>query len=790
MNMDRRSFIKIAGAAITALYSNPNLFAASNEVNIITHATHMGPLKAYVKNGVIEKFIASEFDKEPVDLMYAQKDSIYAPNRIQHPYVRKSYLNGSDNRHLRGAEEFVQVSWEQALDLVAEAMQRVKNEYGNESIFKTTYARWSSAGRVQQPATLQGKMLGLFGGYTDIVGDFSAGAASHVLPYIVGDIEVYSLQTSREVVLENTELLIMWGSDPFKTNKVGYNVPNHSSSEWFRKMKKRGIQFITIDPTNNMSTQELGSEWIPIKAATDVAMILGMCHTLYNEEIYNKEFIDKYTVGFSVFLKYLKGEEDGIVKDAEWAEKICGVPAEKIKELSRLAVSKKTTLTGSWACQRVQHGEQFHWSLVALASMIGQIGLPGGGFSFNMHHCGAGTPYTGAGIPLLISQGRNPVHTLIPASRQADMLLNPGKTIDYNGRKLTYPNVKLIYSAGVTPIGHQPDVNKCIEGFRKVDCVVTNEPWWTPTAKYSDIVLPTTTTFERNDIGFGSSYGIEFLWAMKQLISPLFEAKDDFWIFKELSARLGFEKKFTGGKTIDEWIRWSYSKSRPKVSFDEFWEAGYVENDTPAENRQFVRYADFRKNPIKDHLPTPSGKIELYSEKVASFGYDDCPGYPKWIQPAEGTQSSIAKKYPYQLITPHPIHRLHSQLDNTSVSQDIKIDGREPVYINTNDASDLGVKHGDTVEVYNSRGRLLAGAFLTDNISKGIVAIDEGAWYAPDNPKQKDTRCISGQVNVLTSDRPTSKLAQATSANTCLVAINKLSGKLKKNTAYNLPKTR
>jgi len=764
----------------------PEVFAGEGE-KVVTHATHMGPLKAYVNNGRIVKIEAMGMDMEPVDLLYALKDVTYANNRVKYPCVRKSYLEGSDKRHMRGSEEFVRVSWDKALDLVAESLVRAKEEYGNESIFKTTYARWAHPGRVHQASALQARMLGLFGGFTDIVGDYSAGAASQILPYVMGDLEVYSQQTSREVVLDNTELILMWGADPFKTDKVDYQVPIHSGSEWFRKMREKGVKFVTIDPTRSKTAKETGAEWVPVKAARDIPMILAMCFTLYDEDIYNKEFINKYTVGFSVFLKYLKGETDGVVKNAEWAEKICGVPAEKIKELARMSVRHRTLLTGSWACQRIQYGEHFHWSLVALGSMIGQIGLPGGGLYLNMTYCSAGAPNTGVGIPLMLSQGYNPVYSMIPASRMSELLLNPGKTIDYNGKKLTYPNVRLIYSAGVTPIGHQPDVNKLIAGFRSVDTVITHEPWWTPTAKYSDIVLPATTSFERDDITFGSSYGVEYVFAMKKIISSMHEAKDDFEIFRILSQKFGFEKKFTGGKTVEEWIQWSYEKIRTDVSFKDFWEKGYVHFKPSKKSREFVRHADFIANPVKNHLLTPSGKIEIYCEKIASFNYDDCPGHPVWIEPVESPDSHHGKKHPYQLISPHPEFRLHSQLDNVSVSRDRKIKGREPVQINYEDAEELGIIDGDIVELYNQRGRMLAGAHVTADIVRGVLAVEEGAWYFAEDPMQPNARCLSGQVNVLTSDRPTSRLAQAITVNTCQVGIRKVSEDIPENGAYENP---
>lgn len=786
MHLNRREFLKVAAGTLVALNCSPETFASGKD-RIITHPTHLGPVKAHVRDGKIVNIEAMGMDMEPLDILSALRESVYAPNRVKYPCVRKSYLDGSDKRHLRGAEEFVRVSWDEALDLVAESLIKAKSEYGNESIFKTTYARWAHPGRIHQAAGLQGRMLGMFGGYIDTVGDFSAGAAAQLLLYIMGNMEVYVQQTTRDVVLENTELILMWGTDPFKTDKVDYQVPLHTGNEWFRKMRDKGVKFVTIDPTKNATTKELQSEWVPIKAASDVPMILAMCYTLYDENIYNKSFIEKYTVGFETFMKYLRGEGDGVVKDAEWAEKLCGVPADKIRELARMAVRKRTLLSGSWACQRVRYGEQFHWSLVGLGCMIGQIGLPGGGLYFNMSFCSAGTPYSGAGFPLMIPQKRNPIHTNMPASRMAEMLLSPGRTIDYDGRKLTYPDIRLIYSTGVTPIGHQPHINKLIEGIRRVDTVITHEPWWTPTARYSDIVLPVSTSFERDDITFGSSYGVEYVFAMKKAIEPVFEARSDFDIFKDVSARLGFEKQFTEGKTVHDWIEWSYSKINTDVSFDDFWERGYVHFPPEKKNKGYVRYADFRENPVGNHLLTPSGKIELFCEKIASFGYSDCPGHPVWIEPEESPRSDISARYPFQLLTPHPEDRLHSQLDNTSMASRYKIGGREPVMINRADAEEQGIEQNDIVEVYNDRGRILAGACITDDIIRGVVAVAEGAWYCAEDPLEKNSLCLSGQVNLLTSDRPSSRFAQAISANTCLVGVKKYDGTPPRNSAYDNP---
>lgn len=781
MKMDRREFLKLSGMSLLAMQFSPDVFASES---YITHAGHFGAFKAKLKDGKLVSAESFPHDKNPNIALKYMADRLYAPNRVQYPFVRKSYLESLGKPELRGKEPFVRVSWRQALDLVADSLNRIKNEFGNESIFRTANSTWAQAGLINRPASWQGRFLNYFGGFSDTIGDYSTSAAQHILPHILGSMDVYSRQTSREVIEKNTEVMILWGVDPLKTNRIDSKIPDHDMDEWFYRFKRSGMDIICIDPIKSETAEKIAGEWIPIVPNSDVAMILAMCHVLLKEKLYDRGFINRYTVGFSHFEKYLLGADDGVVKTPEWAEKICSVSADKIKYLARIAANKRSLLSASWACQRSHHGEQLHWSLVALASMIGQIGLPGGGFSFNLHYGGGSSPGSGVRMPVGVSQGRNPVNTYIPTSRLGDMLLNPGKTIDFNGRKITYPNVRLVYTAGVTPIGHQPDVNEVIKGFRKMDTIITHEPWWTPTARMSDIVLPATTTMERNDISFGGTHSRNRIWAMKQLVQPLFEAKDDFWIFSQLAKRFGFEKKFTADRSLMEWIEWSYGRSGSEVSFNDFWSDGVVEFDIPKENEGFVRYADFRKDPEKHNLRTPSGRIEIYSEKVASFGYDDCQGHPKWLPPAEWLGARGTSKYPYHMLSPHPRYRLHSQMDNTELRHKYKINGREPMHMSKSDAKKLNLKTGDTAEVYNSRGAIVVGVLVSDKIKEGVVSVDEGAWYYSED----GSRCLSGQANVLTSSRPSSKLAQGTSSGSCIVAIRKIEN-TPENRAYETPET-
>lgn len=222
--------------------------------------------------------------------------------------------------------------------------------------------------------------------------------------------------------------------------------------------------------------------------------------------------------------------------------------------------------------------------------------------------------------------------------------------------------------------------------------------------------------------------------------------------------------------------------------FESFWNgSGYVEFPVPADAKNYVKHADFRADPVKNPLGTPSGKIEIYSNTIADFKYDDCPPHPTWIEPTEWLGGTKAEKYPLHVVSPHPQYRLHSQLDNTVLRQAYEIGAREPIWINSENAKARGILDGDVVRVFNDRGSVLAGAFLTPRVRAGVVVLHEGAWYDPERPGEIGTPCKHGLINVLTLDKGTSKLAQGNIANTALVQVEKYGGPLPAITAFEAP---
>lgn len=799
MNNSRRNFLKIGTAASAAIAGSGSITGAlakefASRTVKIPNASHFGAFYAHVRDGKIVD-ISSQLDSDanPLVLVKALADRNSTNSRVKYPCVRKSYLEGKEKGELRGKEEFVRVSWDKALDLVADAIKKAQKKGGNQALYNASYGGWSHPGAFR-PNVMAGRFFNQIGGAVGTSGEYSNGAAGPVNPSIVGDMEVYSIQTAHEQIIKNTKVMVLWGADLYKTNRVGYSVPNHRCYDAYEEYKKAGIKFISIDPIYTTSASEFKADWVKIRPNSDVALMLGMMHYLYKTNKYDKAFIEKYTDGFDKFLPYLLGKEDGIEKTPAWAAKLTEIPEEKIKELADIMMSNRTFIAGNWAMQRAHHGEQVDWAIITLASMLGQIGLPGGGFGFSMHYEGGGDAASGKRTVGGLSQGGgDKVKISIPASRMSDLILKPGEKVTYKGKVVTYPKVEFMLSAGGSPIGHQPDVNELLKALRTLDTFVVVEPWWTPTAKMADIVLPATTTMERDDMASAMSYSNDRIYAMKQIVKPRYESKDDYEIFALLAKRFDKQKKFTRDRTPKQWLerlyKRSYAKKQMNIPFEKFWEDGVVKYDIPAEAKNFVRHEAFRKDPVANKLKTHSGKIQIYLEKFDKFGYKDFKGHVVWFEPAEWLgNKELVKKYPFHMVSPHPTYRIHSQLDNTWVQNVHKVQGREPVRINTNDAKKLGINDGEIVEVYNDRGSVLAGAVVTDTIREGVVAIEEGAWYSPEDEKAKKPRCNSGQANVLTSSRPTSQMASATTANTTLVGIKKVKGAIKPNLAYQPPK--
>jgi biotin/methionine sulfoxide reductase len=529
---------------------------------------------------------------------------------------------------------------------------------------------------------------------------------------------------------------------------------------------------------------------MPNIPGTDTALMMALVHTLMVNGLHDRAFLDRYTVGWPEFERYLRGESDGQPKDAAWAAAITGIAAEEIVALAKRLHGKRALVVVSHSLQRAEHGEQPVWMGMVLAAALGQIGLPGGGYGYALGAIAYyGRQFNAAPVPTF-PQERNPVADFIPVARIADMLLKPGAEYRYNGQTRTYPKIKLVYWAGGNPFHHHQDLNRLRRAFAQIDTLVVHELAWTATARHADFVLPCTMTLEREDIGGSSNDPL--IVPMHPVADPYGEARDDYAIFADLAERLGARERFTEGRTVREWLEHLYAPTRqaleaaglPAPSFAAFWASeGYTLPQQPDDGG---RLRAFRNDPNAHPLRTPSGKLEIFSETIAGFGEADCPGHPAWL----GAINRPSETAPMVLVANQPRTRLHSQLDFGGHSSDQKHRGREVAYMHPQDAAARNIGDGDIVRLWNERGACLAAVRITDGIRPGVIQLPTGAWYDPADAREENPLCVHGNPNVLTRDIGTSNLAQGCTGQLTTVEVERFTGNLPPIQAFDPPGSR
>lgn len=760
-----------------------------------SHSAHWGAYFARSSNNRID-IQPHPADPSPSPLLGNVAGALDHRARVLRPSIRKSWLTDGPRPQKRGLHDpFVEVSWEEALDLLADTLSGTVDAHGASAIYGGSYG-WASAGRFHHAQSQIHRFLNTaFGGYMRSVGSYSAGASSVILPHIMGPFELISRHNvTWDQIRQHTDTVLAFGGMALRNSMIGNGgVSAHIEPEAMRQAAGRGTEFHLVSPIRDDLPEDINATWHTAKVGTDVALILGLAHTLIAEGLQDEDFLRTHCHGFSVFSDYLQGKQDSIEKDAAWASAICGIEADAICQLARRLTHGRSLITVSHSLQRARFGEQPVWAAVALAAMVGQIGLPGGGFNYSLGAMGhTGRRTVAVEIPTL-SQGVNMVEGFIPCARISDMLLNPGAEFEYDGRNLTYPEIKIVYWAGGNPYHHHQDLNRLQRAFERPETIVVQENAWTAMARSADIVLPATMTLERNDIG--ATRTDPLMIAMRQLRPPVGEARNDYDILAELSDRLGCADSFTEGRSEEDWLRALYECTRQSLvtaghkapDFDSFWRAGQIELPLAPDDGGFLRR--FRENPAKYRVPTSSGKIELFCEDVASFGYSDCPGHPVW-RPSDDGPTETA---PLFLIANAPSTRLHSQLDFGGYSQASKVHGREPARLHPADAQARGIRDGDVIRVFNSRGSCLAGARISDAVARGVMQIATGAWYDPMGTARADTtdaagaHCRHGNPNVLCSDIGTSSLSQGCTGQVTVVDCERFDGDLPPIRAFDQP---
>ena len=727
-------------------------------------------LIAHVRDGVITRL---ETDDRPDELAAPQLRACvrgrsylrrqYHPDRLLYPMKRAGK---------RGEGSFTRISWEEAVDILAAQIKRVRQAYGSGALF-VPYGT-GSYNQVNGSQTAR-RLLNLYGGCLGIYNSYSWAAINAATPTVYGTLRTGN---QRQDWL-NARYILMWGWNPAE-------MRDGTNSDYFIKLaRQRGARVVCIDPRHSLSAASLADEWVPIRPGTDAALMTAMAYVMVSEGLYDEEFVRTHCVGFDAtqmpegceqaetYVDYLFGSRDGVPKTPEWAEAITAVPRRTIQRLAReYAALKPGVLYQGYGMQRRAYGEQVVRAGCVLAALAGNVGIPGGWAS------GLGTQAPDGG-PLwnVFPAGDNPVKASIPVFLWTEAVLRGpelGAEHGVVGADRLESSIKLIYAvASNALINQHANINRSAEILRdekKVEFIAVQDQFLTPTGRFADLLLPACTQFETWGVEDGWKYGDEVI-LMPKLVEPPGEARSDYRICADVAERLGFGEAYTEGRDERGWVEWVLDQYRagrfPDLpSLDEFEQSNIGVYANPV-TRPAVAFADFRRDPQAYPLDTPSGKIEIFSRQLAELGRpQEIPAVPKYIQEWESPFGPEAQEYPLQALGHHTLHRVHSTHDNNDWLGEAF---PQRVFINPLDARPRGIQDGDRVLVYNARGVMVLPCRVTERILPGVVDIPQGAWWQPDGSGVDS----GGSVNVLTSERWT-PLAFGTAQHTIMVQVEKL----------------
>lgn len=694
------------------------------------------------------------------------------PERILYPLKRAPGTK-------RGEGKYVRISWEEALTTIADKMKECRDKYGPYSII-TAY----------MPNETVERLFSFWGAGVEGWGWCSYDAARLMAQVMTGgrgwELDKWSSSSASDM-LAKSQIVVIWGSDP----TVSHQGPAHQWA-WFIKLaRERGKPVIIIDPRYSVAAKVLADQWIPIKPGTDVAMFMGMANVLFHEDLWDKNFVEKYLepVGFEKWKNYIMGISDCIEKTPEWAENQCAVPAETIRELARLvATMKPAWLWAHFSLSRKSHGEQVISSFAALQAMLGCWGTPGGGPAI---HPG---PYR----PLPISEfstawGPNGDYKVPKLYRshlwaQAVLLLDKVrsgemsekdymKAIGWRANPIYVKDFNpkfLFWSGGSKPHASNHIVVACdsandqVRAMMRMEFVISMHSIMNPTVQFADIILPAQDPiWEGKAITRSASYGFfECVNCNPGIVDYPGEVKHWVWVYIKIAEKLGVNPKtFFKYYTTDEnwendwenYLKDSYQnliafykkKSKEIPTWEEFTKGKFINCDE-LDDEPFTGW----DQQIKESKPlmTKSGKIELYSEYIAneanrgkgehydSFGnlYDNLPAdwgdmtpYPTYMPTIRGMDDPLVNKYPLMLLTSHSRYRVHYVFWEHALLRNHVY--RHRVWINVADAKARGIKDNDLIKVYNDKGTVVMPAYVTARIMPGVILIHHGGKFMPDN---------------------------------------------------------
>ena len=647
----------------------------------------------------------------------------------------------------RGEGRFAPISWDQALDELCENWVRIRERYGPGSRY-VNYA-WGESGVLSGTALCK-RLLRLDGGHLGYYNDYSTACAACATPYVYGTAESGSSFST----LTASKLILLWAHNPAETvfDDLMY---------WLRRAKENGARIVVVDPRRSATCRALEAEWVPIRPATDGAMLDAMAYVIVKEEKYDLSFLHRHVLGWRAWFDYLMGRTDGVPRTPAWAEAITGVPADTIRALALdYAEAKPAALLPGYGGQRHENGEQFSRGTCALACLTGNVGVRGG-WAGGVGWC---TTHPMPHMPAL----QNPVTAEIPAFLWADAILRGPELTEADGLRGApeglRTGVKMLFNlAGNQLMNQHGDLNRTAAILRDeslCEYIVCSDLFLTASAKYADLLLPGTSMFEQDNITTPWTQG-DIIGFSQKLIEPLGQSRFEYDWLAELSRRLGLYEPFTAGhETAADWLEDIYSSLRLRAPelppFAEFRTMGTCRYKIRIEKVAFE--AQIRNGAP---FPTPSGKIELFSPSLASREDPKIPALPVYVPAEEGYGRS--KQYPLQLVGWHTVARCHTVHGNNPLLRE-----RFPqqLWMHSADAAARGLADGDTALVYNDRGRLRVPVRVTEDIAPGVTALAQGAWYDPDEEGVDRGGCI----NVLTGHRPT-PLAHGNPQHTILVQV-------------------
>ncbi|MBD1381780.1 molybdopterin-containing oxidoreductase family protein [Metabacillus arenae] len=675
------------------------------------------PLEVKVENGKAisisgRKALNKKLNIVPCGRGLSYLKRLYHPERLTTPLLRVGE---------RGQGQFKPISWEEAIKIITYHLGETLAKHGAGSIIDLSRTGAVSA-VLHECRKMTGRFLNLLGGRLEVKGSYSFGAAETASNEVFG-----TKHTAHEYSdLLNSKLILLWGHNPAVT-KFGSDFISY-----LQQARRKGIKIICIDPRKTETTR-LADEWIPIKPGTDVAVLLAMAFVMIKEDLWDRDFVNQFTVGFESFRSNVQGEEDGVTKTPIWASEISGVPEEKIIELARLyATTKPATMQSGRGAQRSAQGEHFTRATATLATMTGNVGKMGG----NSGGCGYGIGPHGFGLPV----PENPVDVSVRITNWPEAIAQ--------GVAGGFPtDIHMGYCVGGNLVHQTSNINRTIEAMRKLDFFVVHEQFLTLTARQADLVLPATTFMERNDIQTPWAGHGNFILYQQKVVEPPSGVRSDFEILRALADQFGKGEEFDN-KGEEGWLR-HFADQFGVPDFEEFQRSGIYELPNPLS-------IPFKKQ-VEEGVPfpTPSGKIQISSPYLADRGLPVCAVYQK---NPEGVEDPQRAEFPLQLLCPKQAKTTNSILS--------EIESPPMLAMHPDDANTFNVGNKEWVRISNHRGAVRAQVRVTDQIVSGAVSLDNG-YYALSEEGE-----VVGAVNVLTSERPT-EWGDNITYHTCLVKVEK-----------------